>query len=120
MCAATIALCGACICFLMQNNLPDRSIIQLYSKSTQSYLCISKSGVVEESVDEMFSKSIKLCGYNYQWRIMIYETVLIHTAYLLYHDRGMGIVSLDAYQRLGYRLRMFNNMLHGKVRNSAR
>ena len=62
---ATIAHCGECICLLIhvQNNLPDSSIIQLYSKSTQSYLCIKKSGVVKESVHEKLSK--KLCGYIY-------------------------------------------------------
>ena len=44
--------------FLIQNNLPDRTIIQLYSKSTQTYLCVKKSGAVKESGDDKLSKSI--------------------------------------------------------------
>ena len=78
VCAATIALCGAYICFLIQNNLPDRSIIQLYSKSTQSYLCIEESGVVKESVDEKLSKFIKhlICMYTtHQWNIIMLQNL---------------------------------------------
>ena len=122
VCAATIAYCSPYICHLIQNNLPDKSIIQLYSKSTQSYLCIKKSGAVKESVNEKLSK--KLCSYVYiPHTNVVYNNAIIQylfTAYLLYRDRGMGIVSLDAYQRPGYRLRMFNNVLQGKVRNCAR
>ena len=63
---------------LIQNNLPDRSIIQLYSKSTQSYLCIEESGAVKESVDEKLSKFIKhlICMYTtHQWNIIMLQNL---------------------------------------------
>eukprot|EP00731_Ephydatia_muelleri_P018280 Em0011g320a len=75
----------------IMNQLRDQSLIQLYVKSTGTYLSISNSGFV------VFTPN----GND------------AHT-FFKYSDRGMGIVSLHSNKYPGFRMRAFNGSIQGK------
>ena len=137
--------CDNCICsqfwtvlvslLSQQNQLCDRSLVQLYLKSTNMYLAINNGGRVinTTNVGDKHSERMVTC---LSWGRM--ETRLDHslysfslslslppslspglpspcTAFFELVDRGMGIVSLHSYLYPGYRLRIVNFVMEGKV-----
>ena len=71
----------------VQNHLKTWSVIQLYHKPSRLFLAMS--GGVTLSEDEDDPKSIIIRGF-----LHVYSIPIPLLAFLSYHDRGMGRVSL--------------------------